>query len=269
MFMPGITNQPQRILIVEQNGSIRDLLHIFLEQEGYETELAASLDEAFTKVDEALFNLVVMDPFALPNQPRLAAARRLKQRCIPTPVGVITGWQIPSEEAERAGFAFLMQKPFNLEDLLQRIASRLDQPFTPEQQQQASIIRQAMAAMSAGDWEALRALCMPTICYYPLTRSIFMPERALIGIEAFLAYAQLVRQQLPDLQIKQMVIFPHTRGLMARYNIRWQGHDNRRPSLSGTAICRFRGERLSQIAISLPTQRLRALLERPSQQAGL
>lgn len=261
--MPGITSQPQRILIVEQNRSIRDLLHIFLQEEGYEAERAASLAEAFDKVNEHLFDLVIMDPIVLPDQPRLAAAHRLKEECQPTPVGIITAWPIPQEEVERAGFAFLVHKPFSMEDLLQRIADHLNQPFTPEQQQQARVIRRAMEAMSAGDWDTLRALCMPTVSYYLLTRSVFTQDRAFIGIEALLGYAQLVQQQLPGFHIEHMVPFQHAQGLMARFNISWQGHDGQRQAIAGTATCRFHGERLRQIAIALPTQRLRELLKLP------
>lgn len=131
--MSSATNQPQRVLIVEHNRPIRDLLHVFLELEGYQTERAASLEEAFDKVNTQLFDLVVMDPFAQADQPKLAAAQHLKEQCEPTPVGLITAWQISQEEAAQAGFAFLVQKPFSFEDLLQRIADYLNQSFTPEQ----------------------------------------------------------------------------------------------------------------------------------------
>lgn len=141
------TSQPHRILVVEQNQPICELLHLFLEQEGYETERVASLKEALTDIDEHPFDFVLMDPFALPNQPRLAQASLLKKRCYPTPVGIITGWPIPPEEAERVGFAFLVHKPFSFKQVLERIASRLNHPFTPEQQQQAQVIRRSLEAL--------------------------------------------------------------------------------------------------------------------------
>lgn len=259
--MPSLTSQPHRILVVEHNRPIRDLLHIFLQQEGYETERASDLEEAFAKVEEQPFDLVVMDPFVLPNQPRLASAQRLKQQCSPTPVGIITGWPIAPEEAEQAGFAFLVSKPFSFESLMKQIAARLNQPFSPEQQQQALVIQRFLEALGTGDWETVRALCLPTICYYLLTRSAFTSQRAFIGIEAYLAYARLVRHQLPDLRIEQVVIFQQAKGLLARYRFSWQGRDGQRHALAGSAQCRFRGERLSQIGVAQPTQRLRTLLD--------
>lgn len=106
-------------------------------------------------------------------------------------------------------------------------------------------------------------LCTPTVCYVPLTRSVFTPQRAFIGIEASLAYAQLVRQQLPGFQVERGVIFQHAQGLMARYSVSWQGEDGQRHTIANSALCRFRGERLSQIGASQPVHRFRKLLEAP------
>lgn len=124
------------------------------------------------------------------------------------------------------------------------------------------MIQRSLQALEAGDWDTLRALCLPTVCYYALTRSAFSPEQAFIGIEAYLTYAQLVHQRLPDFHIDQVVIFQHAQGLIARYRVNWQGEDGQQ-TIVNSAMCRFSGERLRQIAVTVPTQRLRMLLEPP------
>ncbi len=266
--MSASTSTAPRILIAEHDHQLRGLLETMLHLEGYEVDGTATLEEAFEKVDQNLYSLVLTDLFTSTTQPQLDAARQLQQRCRPTPVGIVTGWRIDQGEVKRGGFAFAIQKPFDIDDVLQRIADHLNTSFTPEEYQQTQIIRRALQALSQGDWETLRILCTPTLCYYPLTRSVFTRERAIIGIDAYLAYAQLVRQRLPGFQINQMVIFQHPKGLIARYMTSWQGQNGERQHITSSAICRFRGDRISQIGVAQPRERLRALLEKGQNQTS-
>lgn len=250
------------ILIVEEDRSIREMVSTLLHEEGYKTDEAATLTEALEQIDENSYDLVLTDLFTTNNQPpRLIDIQGLQQRCYPIPVGILTAWRASEYEVKRTGFAFLLEKPFDLDTLLQRIADSLNAPFTAEQAQQAQVIRRALQALSAGDWETLRALCTPTLCYYPLTRSIFTAERAFIGMDAYLDYARLVRRRLPGFRIDQVVIFQHTKGLITRYRASWQGSDGAWQHIANSAICRFRGERISQIGVAQPQARMQALVE--------
>ena len=158
-----------RMLLAEQEGSVRELMSTLLRLEGYETDEATTLHEAVERLEENSYDLVVADLFIANDQPpSLLNVQHFKQRCHPIPVGIVTGWPIDHEGAKRAGFAFLLGKPFNLDELLRRIADCLTPSFTAEQ---AHLIRRALQALSAGDWETLRALCAPTLSYYQLTRA--------------------------------------------------------------------------------------------------
>lgn len=50
-----------RILIVDDNGEIREVITILLEGEGFETEEAVSGEEALRKVKEGGFDLILLD----------------------------------------------------------------------------------------------------------------------------------------------------------------------------------------------------------------
>jgi CheY-like chemotaxis protein len=50
-----------RILIVDDEASQRDLLHLVLTEEGYSVETASSGEEAVGKVEDRFYNLVIMD----------------------------------------------------------------------------------------------------------------------------------------------------------------------------------------------------------------
>lgn len=249
------------ILVVERDQQIRTLLVTALQLEGYTAEMATTVEDARAKVEAHLYALVLTDSFASFGQDRLRQAFDLHQHAQPTPVGLLTGWRIAPTEAHRAGLAFLLEKPFDLAVLLRQIADALNPRFTPEEEQQAQRIRRALEALSAGDWDTLRRLLSPTMQYYPLTRTPFTSDRAIIGLEAYLAYAHLVREHLPGFQIEQAVLLHHRKGLLTRYQTNWQGRDGERRSFVSSAFCRFAGERISQIGVALPAQRVRRLLE--------
>src|SRR5438132_1676929 len=58
--MGGIMNSA-RILIVEDDDNLRQVIQIQLAREGYETSSASSAEEAVTILDKSLFQLVLTD----------------------------------------------------------------------------------------------------------------------------------------------------------------------------------------------------------------
>jgi two-component system response regulator MprA len=118
-----------RLLIVEDDESILEFLSTVLNDEGYETCLASSQEAALALLHEQRFDLVVADLFVEPSRPRLSSARALQRFCTPTPVGIITGWSLPSGGSELDGFAFLLKKPFDIDDFLAAVAASLKLPL--------------------------------------------------------------------------------------------------------------------------------------------
>src|ERR1051326_5524983 len=108
---------PARLLVVEHDAGIQDSLTAFLTSEGYAVSLATSPAEARTLLHEQSFQLVLTDLFSTSSRDRFGSVEQLRATAHPTPVGVITGWNVGEAEITRHDFAFLIRKPFDVEDL--------------------------------------------------------------------------------------------------------------------------------------------------------
>lgn len=115
---------PPRILIVETDRIIGDLLQYFLEDEGYPTDLVSSLKEASTALGIQTYQLILLDFFHPSLYKIFLAAEHLQQQMRePTPVGLLSSWELPAEEVQRQRIAFLLPKPFDLDRLLHAVTT--------------------------------------------------------------------------------------------------------------------------------------------------
>jgi len=116
-------SHPCRILIVEDNDGIRDLVGSLLVEEGFIVLQARNSPEAKEQIKLDGFDCVIIDVTLPGDEDGFALAKRAGE----TPVGVIliTGNPAYYERLETCGHAYL-QKPFRLDDLL----SLLDEVMT-------------------------------------------------------------------------------------------------------------------------------------------
>jgi two-component system, OmpR family, phosphate regulon response regulator PhoB len=117
-----------RILVVEDESAIAELISINLRHAGYEVTVAATADQAQAELDAVLPDLVVLD-WMLPGQSGLALAKRWRSqaRTRELPVIMLTA---RSEEADKiagldAGADDYLVKPFSTNELLARIRAVL------------------------------------------------------------------------------------------------------------------------------------------------
>jgi len=117
-----------RILVVEDESAIAELISINLRHAGYEVTIAATADQAQFAVDSVLPDLVVLD-WMLPGQSGLALAKRWRSqaRTRDLPVIMLTA---RAEEADKiagldAGADDYLVKPFSTNELLARIRAVL------------------------------------------------------------------------------------------------------------------------------------------------
>lgn len=116
------TTRP-RILLVEADHGVSNLLQDFLAEEGYALAFAASLEAAVSAVCDQRYHLVLADLFR-PSLPALVSAvENLHQACLLTPLGLLSSWEIPPEAARRMPVAFVLPKPFDLEYLLRAVSA--------------------------------------------------------------------------------------------------------------------------------------------------
>jgi two-component system phosphate regulon response regulator PhoB len=117
-----------RILVVEDESAIAELISINLRHAGFEVTIAATAEQAQAAVDGALPDLIVLD-WMLPGQSGLALAKRWRgeSRTRELPVIMLTA---RADEADKiqgldAGADDYLTKPFSTNELMARIRAVL------------------------------------------------------------------------------------------------------------------------------------------------
>ena len=110
-----------KILVVEDDKAIRELIHIFLEKSGFETFTAITAEAALEILKKEEIGIVLTD-VQLPGMNGIELTKIIKQD-YEADVIVMTGYSLEYsiEEAMARGASDLIIKPIRLEDLLLRI----------------------------------------------------------------------------------------------------------------------------------------------------
>jgi SnoaL-like domain len=126
--------------------------------------------------------------------------------------------------------------------------------------QRAQLITRYLDALSQGEWDVVRRLCLPIVRCTSLTSSLLTRTRKIEGIDAYLAYAQAAQARLPGYRLEHRVVFEQRGQIVTRFGCSWLGRDGQRLAIAGSVICSFAGERIAHIGVALNQHRLRALL---------
>ena len=110
------TSNSPKILVVDDEPSVRDLLGEILNSEGYEVTLAENGNQALTAFERDDFKAVFTD-IGMPGMSGWELARAIRERDQEIPISVITGWgeAVGSDEQKKAKVDWVLAKPFSLE----------------------------------------------------------------------------------------------------------------------------------------------------------
>ncbi|MFL6210568.1 MAG: ATP-binding protein [Pyrinomonadaceae bacterium] len=120
--LPPLTPRAQapktRILVVDDEAPLRDILREILEHEGYEVVLADGGCQALELFEVGKFNAVFTD-IGMPGMNGWELARSVRERDGRIPLAVITGWgdAVSAEEQASAGVGWVVTKPFTTEQI--------------------------------------------------------------------------------------------------------------------------------------------------------
>src|SRR3990167_1913931 len=122
MSSPAPNQRPDRVLVVDDDARIRDLLRRYLSQEGFEVLLAEDAKALNRLLTRETVDLIVLD-LMLPGEDGLSICRRLRAANDVTPIIMLTA---KVEDVDRivgleVGADDYLPKPFNPRELLARI----------------------------------------------------------------------------------------------------------------------------------------------------
>ena len=116
-----------RILVVDDELSMREFLSILLEREGYDVSVAASAAEALRMMESALFDLVLSD-VNMPGLSGIELLGRIKELSPETAVLILTAFSTSEQavEAMKLGAYDYIGKPFKNEEVKQLVKNALE-----------------------------------------------------------------------------------------------------------------------------------------------
>lgn len=234
-----------RLLVVDDDTELLSIVQEALEEDGYAITPATSLPASLRALEEQLFHFVLTDLFSQPGNQPLQSIQPLLAHAAPIPVGVLTAWNLPEEDAAQADLAFLLRKPFDLDDLERRLHAHVHP--TLSRPRQHLVVEAFFEAITARDWKRLARLCTPEVRIASLSAPAVASSGAPGGLFSLRATLEARFQRLPGYTIEAVRVYRRPMGASARYVARWQGSDGVEHRAAGSLHFRFQGERIAQI----------------------
>ncbi len=121
-----IRGKPQ-VLIIDDDESIRSLLNLYFEQEGYEVETVATGEHAIERFEVGRFQLVMLD-YYMPGMNGLEVASVIHIRDPEVTIALITGMAhtLANVDLEPTGITKVFSKPFDMCEIAEWLWSLTD-----------------------------------------------------------------------------------------------------------------------------------------------
>jgi DNA-binding response OmpR family regulator len=129
MRAPAAPSTPTRILVLVAEPGLQTTFQVLLTDAGYEPHVVATLDDARARMKAVRFAVLLADVFDDTAPLSLQQAHILYNGVKPPPIGLLTTQAYSEEEAQAAGYAFMVRMPFDLAALLAHIATALRHPL--------------------------------------------------------------------------------------------------------------------------------------------
>jgi len=122
----GVAKMKGRLLIVEDEPGIRNLLAQLFRAEGYETNVAVDGEEAIVYLQETAYDLLLMD-VNMPGRTGIEVLRHQDRigRRVRTILMTALGEKEAMEEAKRLGVVAFFGKPFDIFELKKEVTVQI------------------------------------------------------------------------------------------------------------------------------------------------
>ena len=122
-----MTAEKANILVVEDELNLHEALKLNLEMEGYEVTSAYDGNEALKKVENAYFDLIIMD-IMLPELDGISVTESIRVHNNEVPILMLSAKNAPADKVLglKKGADDYLTKPFNLDELLIRVAKLIE-----------------------------------------------------------------------------------------------------------------------------------------------
>ncbi len=121
----------KRVLVIDDDEAVRDIVLMLLELVDYKVVIAEDGLDALKKLETMVPDLILLD-LLMPRMDGFEFIRRLRRQgghYASIPVIAFTASRPDQHTIGQMEFTDLIQKPFNLEELLQKISTLCNTPF--------------------------------------------------------------------------------------------------------------------------------------------
>ena len=169
-----------KILVVDDEASIVDSVATVLRYEGFVVDVASSGREALAKVQDQLFDLIILD-IMLPDTDGLEVTRRIRFDGLDVPVLFLTAKGDVEDKVEGLGVGGddYVTKPFSLIELVARVKAILRRRQVPELDQRLRFSDLVMDEESREVWRAGHLIHLTATEFNVLRMFMLNPRRVL------------------------------------------------------------------------------------------
>lgn len=133
----SLNQQLPRILVVDDEPDLRDIIGFSLQRMGYQVDTAESGNAAFERFQAGAGYDIVLSDVRMPDGDGVHLLKQLRASGIQVPFLFMTGFaDLTAQEAVQLGAAGLVLKPFSLDELLVQLV-RMAEPGKPRNVAQA------------------------------------------------------------------------------------------------------------------------------------
>jgi DNA-binding response OmpR family regulator len=122
-----MTDSPKRVLLVDDDADIVEPVKLALQEHGYEVLVAGDGSEALMRVERDAPDLILLDVI-MPRRSGFSVLERLSRRGGHVPPVIMMSGSADSRNrdyAESQGVAHFLSKPFEMDELIDRVDSLL------------------------------------------------------------------------------------------------------------------------------------------------